>query len=97
MIVRVNGFQRIKGNGIFNVSRIEIDHIFDSLFGDIVQEMFSAKSPCGSIKAKPFPALISEITMFSIRVDLPVPVLPMIYIWPPRSFSLMPNSLLVLR
>ncbi|MCK5535224.1 MAG: hypothetical protein KAI79_00280 [Bacteroidales bacterium] len=55
----------------------------------------SAKSPCGSITATHLPFLISSIIIFSKSTDLPIHVLPRIYICLLLSFGQIPNFISV--
>ena len=46
----------------------------------------STASPCGSIKAKPRPSIMSWYAILVSKIDLPIPVAPMTYVWRRRSF-----------
>lgn len=52
----------------------------------------STRSPCGSKRASPLPAIISLLTILDMKVDLPVPVFQTIYTCLALSSLLIPSS-----
>ena len=96
LMVSVNLLQWIKGDRMIKIRRIEIDRLIDPSFRDEVEQILS-QIAVRINQSQAISLWISEMTIFLIKVDLPVPVLPMMYMCPLLFFSLIPNLFLMSR
>jgi hypothetical protein len=86
----VSDWNRLNHNGKSESATSKSITSFILLVG-ICSSIVSTNSPCGSNNAKPFHVNISLLSIFAINVDLPVHVLPTIYICLNLSSFLIPN------